>query len=212
MQKYTELNLKKLKSQLNKERKEEETKLATSMAEIRVSNPGAYYRNLLQIQDNYIQKLLNALFDTEKTALFNEETKVHEDDYFITLKKEVIDFMVREVDIIRSRILTSFQRDDNQAVDSVNSDFKQKEGKYRDSISNKIEILKEELRLEKSNSLSAKPPVILQNLKWFWLHGTKNKKYIILGIIVLSLLFVLSRLKPIQNISIDLLKMININF
>lgn len=209
MQKYTELNLKKLKSLLNKKREEEEAKLATSMAEIRLSNPGAYYRNLLQIQDNYIQELLNALFDTEKTALFNEETKVHE-DYFNTLKKEVIDFVVREVDIIPSRIIMSLQIDDNQAVDSVNSDFNRKEGKYRESINNKIDILKEELRLEKSNSLPATPPEILQKIKWLCLHGKKNIKYIILGIIVLSLLFVLPLLK--QNISLNLFEMINIDF
>ena len=180
MQKYTELYLHKLKSQLNKEREDDEAKLAVTMAETRLSNPGAYSRNLLEIQDNFIQKFLNAIFDTEKTALFNEQTLVHE-DYFDIFKKEVIALVARELDIICSRTLTG----------SITPHIKQKEGLYRDSVSNRIDILKEEYRLEKSRSLPEKPPEIVQNIKWFRLHGISNLKYIIWGIIVLFLLFAL---------------------
>lgn len=146
MQKITELKLREIKTNLNKKREDEEAKLAASMTARGLSNPGAYIRNLLTTEYNYIEKLLDSIFETEKAALTHNKGSLP-DDYFINLKDEILKILQREIDIISSRVATRFQRGDNRIGDSIRIEVYQKGVFYKDSISKRVDIIQEEIKL-----------------------------------------------------------------
>ncbi len=146
MQKYTKLKLREIKTNLNQERENEEAKLAVSMAARGLSNPGAYIRNLLTTEYNYIEKLLDGIFETEKAALKHNKGSLP-DDYFINLKDEMLKTLQREIDIISSRVTTRFQRGDNRIGDSIRIEVYKKGVFYKDSIIKRVDIIQEEIKL-----------------------------------------------------------------
>lgn len=146
MQKYTELKFRELKSQFDSEREETEAKISAFLAPEGLINSSAHIDHLLEDNFAYVENIFDKLFETEKGALSHEQTTLP-DDYFAVLEKELIELILKELDMIRNRLLKKFQKDGGHAESRIDLKINQKKEFYKTSINIAVEKLKEELRL-----------------------------------------------------------------
>lgn len=146
MQKYTELKFRELKSQFDSEREEMEAKISAFLAPKGLVYSSAHIDHLLKDNFAYIENLFDKLFETEKRALSHIQT-TFPDDYFTALEKELTELILKELDMIRYRLLKIFQKYSSHAESRIDLKINQKENFYKESINIAVEKLKEELML-----------------------------------------------------------------
>ncbi len=147
MQKYTELHIRKLKLKYHSEAERKTNALAASMSSQGLFQSGAHMRNFLDIRVEYVNKLIDDIFNCEKNALSSTQTKITE-EYFNILKTEIIKLITLEFNTIKEKALQLSNRVNLESTaDKRFFENIQEKNLIYDSIVRRVEILQEELTL-----------------------------------------------------------------
>lgn len=145
MQNYTQLKLRELQDKLVREREAEwEKEISLSAAK---GLGGQLFVRIETIGIQFLDKLIDDIFSNEKAVLSKEMTHLP-NDYFQTLENEIIRFAQQNLRAIVSKQLGLSRRMANVSIEKYcQEEFETNDHRYMAIIKNKIEILKEELRI-----------------------------------------------------------------
>jgi hypothetical protein len=153
MHNYTALKIEEIRTRYNKEREEEWNKLAESVAAKGLTHSTFHIDSFLDTGYKYIETLLDKLFNVEKTTLLHEKSMPPEKEFDV-LKDSISDLLKKELDVIRSHAIKRFQRSGGGVLDIVIRKIENQKNVFQKSISRRVGMLQEELKLKISKPSS----------------------------------------------------------
>lgn len=159
MHKYTQLIKEEMASKMSGEREDEWDSFAASWGSRGFPFPdGSLISGILEIGYKSIEKLINTLFEAEKTALSKEKSEPSE-EYFGRLGEEFRSISQQEFATVRSVGLRYCQNSRGPIYNEIVVGVGHKEASIRESINRRVGILEQELKLGISS------PSIHQNIQ-----------------------------------------------
>jgi uncharacterized protein (TIGR02391 family) len=143
MEKYTKLQTEEFKNKYYKQVKEKWDQTAASMAAHGLTHSSAHVDAFLNISFEYIDRLIDELFQAEKIILSKKSKRP--ESYFIALINEIINLVAYEYNIIRSKTRERFINIGDKVLDNMFFRIQEQEISTKESIIRQVELLKEEL-------------------------------------------------------------------
>ena len=145
MDDYRRLKIKELKYCQEKEKKEELHGLISSWNKAQRYPSGNFIEQFIEVCDTYVIKLVDALFQAEKTIL--TKNPLTPENFFSELQKDLSKLIEDEYYEIRCKVYNHCERMDNNSRGIGLSKVKEKENSRYEYINTRIKTLQEELKM-----------------------------------------------------------------
>ena len=151
MQKYTELKIQDLRSNLAQHREEEWGMAVSNLAARGMFHSGTGLLKIMTIGFDSVQKIIDDFLKFESMVLKDAPSKI-DDNYYQDLKFELYQIVGDEIDAITKKIFSIYKDYEKVLIiDQLNK----KRTEFESIINRRIEILKEEIKLGLSPAIGA---------------------------------------------------------